>query len=75
MNKHVLSRAFTDSIGVRFTDFVNNVRIERSKTLLIGTKDTVIEIAFSCGFGSVRSFNRLFSAIVGCTPTDYRKRF
>lgn len=74
MNKHVLSRAFTDMIGVRFTDFVNNVRIEKSKTLLVGSKDTVIEIAFACGFGSVRSFNRLFSASVGCTPTDYRKR-
>ncbi len=75
MNKNVLSRSFADLIGVRFAEFVNNVRIEKAKTLLLGSNDTVIEIAFTCGFGSVRSFNRLFFKCVGCTPTDYRKHF
>jgi AraC-like DNA-binding protein len=35
---------------------------------------TITRVAFSVGFNSVRSFNRVFANSTGCTPLEYRKR-
>ena len=33
----------------------------------------ISEIALNCGFSNVRSFNRVFKAAFGTTPSKYRK--
>lgn len=73
INKVTLSLFFKDKIGMSFNDFVNNVRIERAKSLLRKNDITVTEIAYECGFGCVRSFNRAFLKALSITPSEYRK--
>lgn len=74
INKNFLSGIFRDTVGISFGEFVKNVRIERAKSLLQKQDLTVTEIAYECGFGCVRSFNRAFLKCMGCTPTEYRKK-
>ena len=35
-------------------------------------KENISEIAASCGFNSLNTFNREFKTIVGVTPSEYR---
>lgn len=46
--------------------------IEMAKERMIGTEDTVSQIAYSLGFQYPQHFCRLFKKRVGCTPNGYR---
>lgn len=75
MNKAAVSNIFKNYTGMRFNDFVNNVRVERAKSFLLEGDLSIAEIAYQCGFGSIRSFNRAFLKNIRCTPTEYKKRY
>lgn len=64
---------FRDTLGITFNTFINNIRLEKAKLMLKKNDMTVTEIAFECGFGSIRSMNRIFLKQLGCSPTEYRK--
>ena len=73
INPASLSRLIKEYTYMPFTDFVNNIRIERAIELFYEQNVSVTEAASQAGFGSVRNFNRVFQATLGITPSDYRK--
>jgi len=68
------SHLFHKTAGVRFTRFVQAVRIREARTLLRKTALPITQIAFDCGFQNPTHFNRVFRAFVGCAPSRYRNR-
>ena len=70
-----LSKFFTTNVGVSFTSYVTQVRIAHASYLLLNTDRSVIDISHECGNWSLRSFNRNFLALRGCTPVEYRARY
>ncbi len=70
-----LSRYFKQCTGLSFTEYVNRYRINESLYLLSNCGKTVLQIAFECGFNSLRSFNRNFKKIMGQTPSEYQAKF
>ncbi len=68
-----LSKYLNNTLGVSFIDFINENRINYSMYLLKNTDDTITDIAYSCGYSSIRSFNRNFVKITNSTPKLYRK--
>ena len=66
------SRLFRNMSGMNFKTFLNSVRIRRAESLLRESDLSVIDIAFECGFNSIRTFNRVFKAVKGCTPSELR---
>jgi AraC-like DNA-binding protein len=73
ISKNALEKIFVEYTGMTFGKFLNNMRIEKAMTLLSASDKTVTEIAYECGFGSLRSFNRVFVAFAGKTPTAFKK--
>ncbi|SBV50225.1 transcriptional regulator [Xanthomonas bromi] len=71
-NSNYLSRALNEGLGQTFSGFVNALRIAEAQRLLAGDED-ILYLALAVGFGSKASFNRVFRAQVGCTPSDYRR--
>ncbi len=69
---HYLSRILHNTLGVSFTTLVNQYRCDRAERLLRETRAPISEIALSCGFQSIRSFNRLFAAHAGRSPSALR---
>ena len=65
-------KMFKKTTGVNFTDYLSQMRIEKSKSLLLNPDLRVSEIAFAVGFQSLTHFNRVFKKIVGQSPTQYR---
>ena len=49
-------------------------RRRRAKRLLDTTDDTMTEIAFRAGFGSVRRFNAAFADLYGRSPSSLRAK-
>ncbi|GEM_PF-2489401 len=67
-----LSRIFSKTTKISFTAYLNRYRIIKSLTELKGTDKTVTEIAYSCGFETLRSYNREFKKCLNTTPKEYR---
>lgn len=67
-----LSRVFSRATGVPLTEYVNSVRIEEAKRLLLGTSRSVGEIAYAVGYSSATHFDRVFKRHNGKTPLAFR---
>lgn len=68
-----LSHCIKKRFSFGFPTLLSCIRIEKAKTLLTETKKSSLEIAFECGFGSERNFNRQFKNITGLTAKGYKK--
>lgn len=65
-------RYFKEMNGTNLTQYIHKVRLEHVKEKLL--QDEKLEtIAITCGFGSLRSFLRIFKQYEGVTPTQYRE--
>lgn len=75
-NTAYLSRALNEGLGLSFNDAINRRRVaEVERQLADPTADgDLLEIAFAAGFSSKTSFNRVFKAQTGKTPTQFRAR-
>lgn len=67
-----ISHIFSDVLHTTLTDYITTLRIDDARRLLTDTRLTVSQIALSLGFGSIRTFNRVFLQQTGKTPTAYR---
>lgn len=74
VSRFKISRLFTHSIHVGLNDYVNAMRVDKAKSLLQNPNASVIDVAFSCGFESQQTFNRVFKNICGATPKEFRKQ-
>lgn len=66
-------KMFKKATGLRFTDYLSRVRIEKAKNLLLNPHARVSEIAYEVGFQSLTHFNRVFKKMTGQSPTVWRK--
>jgi len=73
-NSKKLSGMFKQKYDIKILDLISNIRVEHASVLLCSEENTISQIAIRCGFGSLRSFNRSFKAIMGVTPSQYRSK-
>ena len=73
MSESGFSRFFRRATGNTFTDFVNQVRINRACQLLMETDLGIAHIGFEVGFNNIANFNRRFLGIKGMTPSEFRR--
>ncbi|AIQ18845.1 hypothetical protein H70357_20685 [Paenibacillus sp. FSL H7-0357] len=69
-----LSNLFKKETGIGFTSYVSQLRIERAKSLLAGTKLRMLEIAEESGFDNSSYFTTVFKQLTGKSPSEYRKQ-
>lgn len=72
LNKTFLSALFPKLTGSNFKDYLNRLRVDRAIELLTSTENNISEIAFLCGFDTIRTLNNVFKSIAGVTPSDFR---
>lgn len=68
-----LSRIFRKNIGMSFTQYLINIRIEAAISLMNNTNLKVYEIAEKVGYHNVEHFSRIFKQITGKSPKEYMK--
>ena len=73
MSESHFARAFRREYGDPPARYLMTRRMERAKALLRTTDKPVTEICLDVGFRSLGSFSSRFHAVVGMTPTEYRR--
>lgn len=68
-------RRFKAATGLTPRAYLQELRIERARSLLIETQLSVAEICFEVGYSDPPSFVRLFTRISGLTPGAFREHF
>ena len=58
--------------GMSAKSHIQEYVIQLAKTKLLGTNETISEIAYSLGFEYPQRFNKLFKSKVGQSPSAYR---
>ena len=66
------STLFRKTVGISFREHLNWIRVEESKSLLLGKKHTLAEIALSMGFPDQSYYCKVFKKYVGVTPGQYQ---
>ncbi len=74
MTESRFSRFFRRATGNTFTDFVNQVRVNRACQLLMESDRYISQICYEVGFNNVANFNRRFLDIKGMTPSEFRRQ-
>ncbi len=73
-NRTYLSSYINRSFDKSFSQWVNDMRLERACVLLESELDMCIgDIVDACGFSSLSYFGRLFKSAFGMTPVQYRE--
>ncbi len=73
ISKFYFSHIFKDMTGMSFISYLTLFRIEKAKVFLQYSDKSITDISLECGFGNVRSFNRMFKGMLNTTPLNYRK--
>ncbi len=69
-----LSRIFKEETGENISSYINRMRVERSKILLLNMDLSLIEVAFMSGFDDQSYFNKVFKKLCGATPGKFREK-
>ncbi len=73
MTTPAFCRFFKKQVGMTFSDFVNDTRINQARILLTEGK-TVSEAAFESGFNHLGHFTEVFKKYESMNPKDFRKK-
>jgi len=69
-----LQRLFKEHIGQSIIDKINELKIAKAKLLLEISCLPIIDIAVTVGFHNRQHFTLVFTKIIGCSPSLYRKQ-
>lgn len=67
------TRFFKECTGMTFTKYLNVYRIGKIEQMLKDTDKAITRLALEEGFNSIKTFNRVFKEVKGCSPSEYRK--
>ncbi|MDY0287905.1 MAG: helix-turn-helix domain-containing protein [Sphaerochaeta sp.] len=74
LSPNYFSNLFNARMGVSFSTYVNRVRIEHARSLLLDTSLPIIEVAAMVGFEEQSYFSKVFKEVTTLTPGKYRKQ-
>ena len=69
------SKYFRRLSGMKFTQYLNTLKISAAIDKIAEGKMTMAEISVACGFGTIRNFNRVFKDLTGYTPKHIPKDY
>jgi two-component system response regulator YesN len=74
MNSNYFSRLFKNEVGISFSDYLVNRRMEVATELLSNSELSIEEIVEAVGIESISYFYRVYKRITGKTPGDIRNK-
>jgi len=73
VSRRTLERRFSDVLGRSISSEITQCRLERAKRLLLETNLPSYRVAAAAGFGTIKTFNRVFRGAVGVSPQRFRQ--
>lgn len=73
-NRTYFSTVFSKTFGIPPAEYINKIRMNRAKDLLLSTSASITEIAYSLGYPNLFTFTRAFKKYFSLPPSEYRGR-
>lgn len=70
-----LGTQFHQEMGMTFSTYIKNLRIEKAKKLLLSTGLKLYEISEQVGYTDPKYFSKVFKAETGLLPAEYRRTY
>ncbi|MDT8316460.1 MAG: response regulator [bacterium] len=67
-----IGKLFKNDMGLSFSGYINGLRVEKAKSMIIEGSLSISDIAARAGFGSQQNFFKQFKRHTGVTPSEYR---
>ena len=67
-----LSKIFKEETGTSFIKYLNNIRVEKSKTMLLSNEIRLSDIASLVGFEDQSYYTKVFKRTTGVLPSKFR---
>lgn len=74
LSPYYFSRVFKQESGLTFTQYINKIRIEKSKEYIRNHNMSLGEIALKVGYEDFSYFSKVFRKSEGCLPSEFRKK-
>ena len=74
LSRSYLSTKFKKETGMTLSQYIQEQKIEKAKSLLKTTDRSILEIATYLGFSSQGYFQNVFKKLTGMTPKEYRNQ-
>ena len=75
LSPNYLSKIFSGYMNYTFMEYLNYYRVRMAENLILTTKESLTDIAFSVGFESLSSFSRAFNKFAGCSALEFKRKF
>jgi transcriptional regulator GlxA family with amidase domain len=75
MSPRHFARVFSAEVGVSPGRYVEQVRLETARRLLVESDVPTEAVARAAGFGNYQALRRAFLTVLGVSPAEYRRRF
>ena len=75
MEVRTFLRRFQKATGMTTTEYCQRLRVGRAREMLQTSQLPIERIAWEVGYGDPGAFRKVFTRIVGLTPSEYRRRF
>lgn len=74
-SRSYISHIFKKNMKINVKAYINKVRVEKAKILLLDSTFNIAEISSQVGFSDPNYFSNIFRNICGITPSEYKRRF
>ena len=75
VNSTYLCSKFKSDTSQTINHYINHIRIEKSKQLILSSNASIAEISQKCGFNNSKYFCKVFQKYTSLTPTNFRKKY
>ncbi len=72
LSRSYISSMFKEEMGEGLFTYINRIRVEKSKVLLLNESVSLINVGGMCGFEDQSYFTKVFKSMVGVSPKKYR---
>jgi AraC-like DNA-binding protein len=74
LSRSRLAELFNLEVGYSIHKFLTKIRVRHAETLLSHSDLQIGDIASECGFATIQHFSRVFKAVTGQSPINFRRR-
>lgn len=75
LNATYFSGLFKKSCNTGFAEYLQSIRLEKAKDLLVTTSKPVKQIAADTGYSDPKHFAKVFRSVIGINPNEYRQLY
>lgn len=73
LSRSVLYGKIKTMTGLSTVDYINTIKLNKAKKMILSTDFSIAEIAFKTGYSDANYFSRIFKKFNNISPTQFRK--